>query len=93
MSTAHLDDVTILSRRQQSELLGVSDVTLWRLRDELPPEVQISRGVRGRRLSELKQFLDARTIERGSSAQPRQFQDHQRRQKGEAPDGSLAGRR
>jgi predicted DNA-binding transcriptional regulator AlpA len=54
-------ELQILRIKQQAELLGVSTVTLWRMRDELPPEVRISKGIKGRTRGSLRQFIEKRS--------------------------------
>jgi predicted DNA-binding transcriptional regulator AlpA len=56
------DPQQILRHQEQCQLLGISRQTLWRLRGELPPEIKISRRVRGRRYADLERFLESRTI-------------------------------
>ena len=53
-------DLTIIRRKALAQQLGVSPVTLWRMRDELPKPIQISRGVKGWRESDIRTFLDTR---------------------------------
>ena len=53
------DNLTIL-RRKDLARLGVSTVTVWRLRNELPPAIQVSKGVRGWRASDIADWLDSR---------------------------------
>jgi len=61
-STSHLDDLltrnTVLRPKQQAQLLGVSTVTLWRRRDELPPTVKIGGRDGGRTLGDLLDMIE-----------------------------------
>ena len=53
---------TIIRRKELATELGVSDTTLWRLRAELPPAVQISKGVRGWKRSDITAWIEKRSI-------------------------------
>jgi len=54
------DKITILRRAELAARLGVSTVTLWRMRDELPPQIQISKGIVGWRQSDIAAWLETR---------------------------------
>jgi predicted DNA-binding transcriptional regulator AlpA len=54
------DNLTIIRRKALAQRLGVSDVTLWRMRDELPKPVQISKGISGWRAGDIAQWLERR---------------------------------
>jgi predicted DNA-binding transcriptional regulator AlpA len=54
------DHLQIISDKRLAELLGVSTVTLWRMRASLPPKIQISPGRNGRRLSDVSAWLEQR---------------------------------
>jgi hypothetical protein len=58
--TTDIDNLTIVRDQKLAEMLDVSLVTLWRMRDDLPPKVQISKGIKGRRLSDLKVWFEKR---------------------------------
>jgi predicted DNA-binding transcriptional regulator AlpA len=62
MSTNNTDNLTIIRKKQLAAQLGVSPVTLWRMRNELPPQVQISRGVRGWRERDIAGWLAKRSV-------------------------------
>ena len=55
------DNLTIIRDKQLAERLGVSTVTLWRMRDDLPPKIRISKGISGRRLADVEQWLEKRS--------------------------------
>jgi predicted DNA-binding transcriptional regulator AlpA len=55
------DSITLIRDKQLATKLGVSLVTLWRMRDDLPPKIRISKGVSGRRLSDVEQWLERRS--------------------------------
>jgi predicted DNA-binding transcriptional regulator AlpA len=54
-------EITLVRRKALAKALGVSEVTLWRLRDELPRAVEISKGVRAWRQSDISAWLETRT--------------------------------
>ena len=60
MSDSTPDNLTILRRKKLAEMLGVSPVTLWRMRDDLPAPVQISQGISGWRQTDVAQWLEKR---------------------------------
>ena len=61
------DNTTIIRRKALAERLGVSEVTLWRMVQDkekkinLPATVQISKGIRGWRASDIEQRLERRS--------------------------------
>jgi predicted DNA-binding transcriptional regulator AlpA len=55
-----LDHTKILRRKDLADRLGISTVTLWRLRDELPPQIRISKGITGWRESGIAAWLESR---------------------------------
>jgi predicted DNA-binding transcriptional regulator AlpA len=55
------DNFTIIRRKALAQALGVSTVTLWRMRDELPPQVQISKGISGWRQSDIHAWIEKRS--------------------------------
>lgn len=63
MSHTDPDNLTILRDRPLAKMLGVSTVTLWRMRADLPPKIQISKGISGRRLSDVKAWMDDRQVQ------------------------------
>jgi predicted DNA-binding transcriptional regulator AlpA len=62
-----LDTTKILRRKDLAERLGVSTVTVWRLRDELPPAIRISKAIRGWRSSDIEAWIAARAEARSQS--------------------------
>ena len=50
----------IIRQKPLARQLGVSDTTLWRMRDDLPKPVQISKGIKGWRQSDIDRWLEAR---------------------------------
>lgn len=63
MSEHSSDSITIVSDKKLAEMLGVSSVTLWRMRGDLPKKIQISAGRNGRRLSDVAQWLEKRAAQ------------------------------
>jgi len=68
VSTAPNHDITIIRRKALARELGISPVTLWRMRDELPPPIQISEGVTGWRRSDIAAWQDRRRARRARRA-------------------------
>ena len=54
--------IKIIRRADLARVLGVSYTTLWRIRDSLPPQVQISKGVRGWRAGDIERWMQSRVI-------------------------------
>jgi len=55
---------SIVRKKQLASELGVSDTTLWRMRDELPAAVQISKGIKGWRRADINSWLETRSVPR-----------------------------
>jgi predicted DNA-binding transcriptional regulator AlpA len=55
---------TIIRKRELASQLGISDTTLWRMRDELPPAIQISRGIKGWKRSDIDTWIETRRAAR-----------------------------
>ena len=55
---------SIIRKKELATQLGVSDTTLWRMRDELPAPIQISKGVKGWRQSDISNWLETRQVPR-----------------------------
>jgi predicted DNA-binding transcriptional regulator AlpA len=55
-----IDSISIIRNKELARRLGVSEVTLWRMRSELPPKVRISKGVQGWRASDISRWLESR---------------------------------
>jgi predicted DNA-binding transcriptional regulator AlpA len=58
------DHLTIIRPKALARELGVSSVTLWRLRQrrDIPAPIQISSGVVGWRRSDIEAWLEKRSI-------------------------------
>ena len=57
-------NTTIVRQQELARELGVSSTTLWRLRDELPAAVQISKGIKGWRRADINAWLEERRAQR-----------------------------
>jgi predicted DNA-binding transcriptional regulator AlpA len=61
VSDTTTDTISIIRSKALAQRLGVSEVTLWRMRKELPPKVRISQRVQGWRQSDIAAWLERRT--------------------------------
>lgn len=57
-------NTAIVRRKGLREQLNISDTTLWRMRHELPAPIQISKGVKGWRQSDINTWLETRQVPR-----------------------------
>jgi predicted DNA-binding transcriptional regulator AlpA len=64
VSNTPTDNITLIRDKALAAKLGVSLVTLWRMRDDLPPKIHISRGVSGRRLTDVEAWLNEKRSSR-----------------------------
>jgi predicted DNA-binding transcriptional regulator AlpA len=59
-----LDDLTIVRDPKLCQMLGISGVTLWRMANDpkvgLPKKIHVSAGISGRRLSDIRVWLEKR---------------------------------
>jgi predicted DNA-binding transcriptional regulator AlpA len=62
VSDTTTDNTTIIRRKALAERLGVSEVTLWRMRADLPAPIQISKGVKGWRAGDIATWLEKRSV-------------------------------
>lgn len=64
-----LDELTIIRQASLARAFGVSRQTLWRMvhRGELPEPITVSEGVKGWRLSTLREWIDARETSAGAA--------------------------
>jgi predicted DNA-binding transcriptional regulator AlpA len=61
VSDTTTDSISIIRSKALAQRLGVSEVTLWRMRHQLPPKVRISQRVQGWRQSDIQAWLESRT--------------------------------
>ena len=67
VSDTVIDNLTLIRDKQVAAKLGVSLVTLWRMRQDpqvgFPQKIQISKGVGGTRVADLTAWLETRAAQ------------------------------
>jgi predicted DNA-binding transcriptional regulator AlpA len=59
--SSNTDSIGIIRSKELAQRLGVSQVTLWRMRADLPPKVRISQRIQGWRQTDIQAWLESRT--------------------------------